>query len=569
MPVSGMVAFPNITSAQWQATNLSEVLNENFVLLQDDLKGDLEERLLAAPVFRPSLTDEQIKTLKWMLFPEIRIPTREGEVLDPFQMGLTHLDTYYLPEEGEGLARKLQAKLVRGAVGSGKTLILLYRAKFIQELNPNWRVLILTYNKSLKNYLRQVYRQIGGDPEQVEIEHFHKWCSNLLRPHRPFRNPLNKSSQRGLVTRLLKETPAVTFSADFLVDEFDWIKERIHYQNWPDYLNPDKIKRVGRRRGLGGDETAKRAQIYELFCRYQNDLAEHNICDWADVPVQVLRAIEEGSIPREQYHAVLIDEAQDFAPAWFRVAFSMINPATNMAFIVGDGAQKIYRRDFTWRELGMGITAQNSFVLTRSYRSTREIVETALEVVCDSQTLIQDLQTSGDGLVEPDRSYTGFQHGPPPVLLSFQSPEQEYGHIAKEIAALLEQGFSPDNIVILNRHRDRSEQAVRELSRLGIPCKAIVNDLDMTEPVVKTCTLHSAKGLEFDVVFVCGLEDLKPNTPVDTASEEFQEVLDQERKLLYVGMTRARRRLYITYCGIEADWVVQRLQKKIDTMKVK
>ena len=69
-------------------------------------------------------------------------------------------------------------------------------------------------------------------------------------------------------------------------------------------------------------------------------------------------------------------------------------------------------------------------------------------------------------------------------------------------------------------------------------------------------TLHSAKGLEFKVVFICGLEDLALN---GAKGNEFQEKLDQERKLLYVGMTRAKDLLYITYTGVAPEWIVSRL----------
>jgi superfamily I DNA/RNA helicase len=54
---------------------------------------------------------------------------------------------------------------------------------------------------------------------------------------------------------------------------------------------------------------------------------------------------------------------------------------------------------------------------------------------------------------------------------------------------------------------------------------------------------------------------------VDIESQEFQQLLDQERKLLYVGMTRARRLLYITYSGVAPEWIIDRLQKKLEEMQ--
>jgi len=74
-----------------------------------------------------------------------------------------------------------------------------------------------------------------------------------------------------------------------------------------------------------------------------------------------------------------------------------------------------------------------------------------------------------------------------------------------------------------------------------------VTDLDglQTEKGISLMTLHSAKGLEFRAVVVAGLEDgLLPHFNSQGAREDVEE----ERRLLYVGMTRARERLFLTCC---------------------
>jgi DNA helicase-2/ATP-dependent DNA helicase PcrA len=76
---------------------------------------------------------------------------------------------------------------------------------------------------------------------------------------------------------------------------------------------------------------------------------------------------------------------------------------------------------------------------------------------------------------------------------------------------------------------------------------SLVSDLDayQAERGVSLMTLHSAKGLEFRAVVVAGLEDgLLPHFNSQGARENVEE----ERRLLYVGMTRARERLYLSCC---------------------
>jgi DNA helicase-2/ATP-dependent DNA helicase PcrA len=82
---------------------------------------------------------------------------------------------------------------------------------------------------------------------------------------------------------------------------------------------------------------------------------------------------------------------------------------------------------------------------------------------------------------------------------------------------------------------------------------ALVSDVDgwkAEAAAVPFMTLHSAKGLEFDAVFIVGVEEgLLPHYRAlqDRAHGSEQGALEEERRLFYVGMTRARERLFITH----------------------
>lgn len=81
----------------------------------------------------------------------------------------------------------------------------------------------------------------------------------------------------------------------------------------------------------------------------------------------------------------------------------------------------------------------------------------------------------------------------------------------------------------------------------SIALMAEVDNLDPEENAVIMMTLHSAKGLEFPVVFMAGMEDgLFPSW----RSFERGDGVEEERRLCYVGMTRAKEKLYLTSAGI-------------------
>lgn len=86
---------------------------------------------------------------------------------------------------------------------------------------------------------------------------------------------------------------------------------------------------------------------------------------------------------------------------------------------------------------------------------------------------------------------------------------------------------------------------------------ALVTDADKLNPeqdkAVTLMTLHVSKGLEFPVVFIVGLEDgLFPSSR--TIEESGNEDAEEERRLFYVGMTRARQKLFLSHARIRTVW---------------
>lgn len=87
------------------------------------------------------------------------------------------------------------------------------------------------------------------------------------------------------------------------------------------------------------------------------------------------------------------------------------------------------------------------------------------------------------------------------------------------------------------------------------------------EDTVNIMTIHSAKGLEFDTVFFIGLEDtIVPLIHFETkelTKKEKQKLIDEERRLFYVGVTRAKKRLYLTYADERFWWGGKKVHKKM------
>ncbi len=120
-----------------------------------------------------ALGEGQLKILRRAIWPELEVtPVRTPARPDSGE------DLRILDLRQEDMAKTLGEGhyLIRGVVGSGKTLVLAYRLRYLSALHPNWKMLFVCYNKSLKNYVRKMIDHLmdGQCPAGIDIFHFHE-----------------------------------------------------------------------------------------------------------------------------------------------------------------------------------------------------------------------------------------------------------------------------------------------------------------------------------------------------------------------------------------------------------
>ena len=128
----------------------------------------------------------------------------------------------------------------------------------------------------------------------------------------------------------------------------------------------------------------------------------------------------------------------------------------------------------------------------------------------------------------------------------------QYEHMIRrnEIASEAENRLA--NIEELIRAATEAEQRGETVSEF-LDRASLSSELDHLDPNarVSLMTLHSAKGLEFDTVFLAGMEDgLFPHSHSLNSDEDIEE----ERRLCYVGITRARRKLFVTWTPFRKNY---------------
>ncbi|MFZ5473350.1 MAG: NERD domain-containing protein, partial [Pseudomonadota bacterium] len=192
LPFGHGVVFTNITRRQYEATDLDEVFPAERCIFRDEMTESSEpdrfrERVwkMVSPRLGPALSVPQIDRIRALLFPEVRVrqialPFDTPEP-NPSPLADRILDVMDLQQEL--LARNLGEghRIVRGVAGSGKTLILAFRAEHLARAASR-PVLVLCYANGIAGRLENAMQDRGVE-DRVIVSTFHAWCWNMLRTY--------------------------------------------------------------------------------------------------------------------------------------------------------------------------------------------------------------------------------------------------------------------------------------------------------------------------------------------------------------------------------------------------
>ena len=156
-----------------------EIDPANKLFSQENLLNKIQNMFPIRFKYWEPLGEDDVRAIRYHLFPEIRISSQvkeEHHYEEKVLLSLRELKVMDLYQEN--LAKTLGDKhrLLRGVAGSGKTLVLACRAKYLSKLHPEWKILVLCYNISLAIFIKQMIDEIELETENnVEVYNFHAW----------------------------------------------------------------------------------------------------------------------------------------------------------------------------------------------------------------------------------------------------------------------------------------------------------------------------------------------------------------------------------------------------------
>ncbi len=427
---------------------------------------------------------------------------------------------------------------VSGSAGTGKTIVALHRAVHLARNNPDARILLTTFSRTLANALdNQLRRLIEHEPrlaERLEVFAIGDLGRKLYKPN--FGEP--RLATEAQVRRLLKEAGDDTighrFSDRFIYSEWSDVVDPWQLNDWESYRD---IRRLGQKKRLNEQQ---RELLWGIFRKVRANLAQDDLLTHAGMFDRITTRLSEYTHP--PFDCAVVDEAQDIGVPELRFLATLGTNRPDSLFFTGDLGQRIFQHPFSWKALGINIRGR-SRALKINYRTSHQIRRHADRLL---PTVLSDI----DGNTEDRSGAISIFDGTPPERKVFTDNESESAYVCQWIKDRVRSGYRPDEIGVIIRSSHQVSRAATALDATEIPWIELDRKLITRSGHLSLCTMHLAKGLEFRavVVMACDDEVIPLQERLESAAEEseLEEIYQTERHLLYVACTRARDRLLIT-----------------------
>lgn len=437
---------------------------------------------------------------------------------------------------------------ITGGAGTGKTVVALHRAAHLARRGGP--VLLTTFTKALNTHLQRSLDALlpVDDPARsaIRVANIHAIAVEQWR--RLFRSVprfLNDADLQAIIEKHALRSPVAGLSVPFVIAEWNAVVNPNGIESWEEYR---RVPRTGRGSAI---DARKRRGLWSIFEGVLNALDQAGQTTWSLLCHRVSRSLEASG--HQPFHHLIADEAQDFGPGEMKLIRALTKAGGDDLFLAGDGAQSIYRNRFTWLSLGIDIRGRSSR-LKVNYRTTEEIRRAA-------DSLVDGAMEIGEA-TRAARGSISLRSGPLPSIRGFDTRDDELFEVADQIAVLCRDGFAARDILVVARTNalvGEAASTIRELSSL--PTREVGDEDWAADDAISFASMHRAKGLEYRVVMIVGCDrQMVPlravvNAAVDPQDQESAE--EQERQLLYVAMTRAIDRLWISYAGAPSPFLAR------------
>ena len=550
-------------AVEWQGMALLELATGNSVA---DVQEGLSLREPASAAGE-SDSDRLVKGLRHpaaqMSFTWIENNAELRRVIEGGDFGAWRV--FLHPEQRKYARRSYRGPFrLSGGAGTGKTVVLLHRARMLARRAPGSRVLLTTFTTNLADQLRTdldrldpaLPRAAGLGEPGVCVLGVDALASVVLKRagtdvaadtevilgvgtvQVSGRTP--NPAWRDAVDAAGEALPSALRSAAFFAAEYAQVVLPNRITAREAYY---KVRRPGR--GVALDR-AKRASLWDVVEAYRAQARIAGTVDFPEAATIAASYLRRLGGTRGDYLAdhVLVDEGQDLGPAHWQLLRALVGEHADDLFIAEDSHQRIYGQRVVLSQFGIRIVGRSQR-LTLNYRTTAQNLAYAISVLEGGSYV--DLEEQQ----ESSSAYRSARSGPAPRLIACATLSEELDRAAELIGEWVKERDAPETIAVLVREQRQRDRVVTGLAERGITVRAVDREhIKPGQPVVMT--MHRAKGTEFSKVLLFGVNQgaiPRPLRDEQYTEEAWADAMLRERSLLYVAATRARDELALSWSG--------------------
>lgn len=490
--------------------------------------------------------------------------------------------TFLHPEQRAFATKKYNGPYrLSGGAGTGKTVVLLHRARELVLAGPGERTVLTTFTRTLADSLESSMKRL--DPELPRaaslgepglfIGGIDALVAQVLKSATPVEVSEAGSELFGVATEL--KFGQIKYGADpaqwsaALADvahglEPELANPTFMQQEYENVILPRRVTtkaqyvtapRTGRGTALN---RTKRLAVWSVVEAYRQLNRIDGLVTFAErahlAAIILQHRTAAGMAPPADH--VLVDEGQDLHAGHWMFLRQLAGVGANDLFIAEDSHQRIYGQKVALARFDIHIVGR-SRRLTLNYRTTQQNLDYAVGLLRGEA--IQDIT----GEDESTSGYVSARKGPLPEEIGVSNLAQELDQVGEHLRRWKDEGTPLENVGILVRTNSQVSKVIAGLDERRIVARKAESVAARDVPVVMT--MHAAKGMEFTKVILFGLSDtyMPAGYQIDGLAEaEKADAMQRERSLLYVAATRARDELVVTWNGRKSELLARPGQKE-------